>query len=122
MRRRRGDDRGSVAIELVAAVPIMVLVTIVLVQGWLMMSAVESTTRAARDGARAAAQQADAEAAARAGLPGWVDVDGITTSSGGGCAGVCTRVAVRIPFGVPGFLQVGSVPVVRSADFPRSDG
>lgn len=119
MTRRRsgtGKDGGSVAIELVAVIPILVLVTIVLVQGWIMMSAVESTTRAARDGARAEARGDDGDAAARAGLPSWVDVRSVTS---GACESdaTCSRVEVRIPYGVPGILRAGSVTVVRTATF-----
>lgn len=118
----RRPDRGSVAIELIAVVPILVLVTLVLVQGWLMVSAVEATTRAARDAARAAARADDGSAAAFAALPRWIDVEDMSVSRSAvpGCAGMCSRISVRIPFGVPGFLQAGSIGVVRTADFPLS--
>jgi Flp pilus assembly protein TadG len=126
VRRRRAaaGERGSVAIELVGVIPLLVLVTMALVQGWLLVSAVEATTRAARDGARAEARQpGSGEAAARAQLPDWVSVADISRQGpDGSCTGVCTRVAVEIPLGIPGFIQAGSIGVVRAADFPRSDG
>lgn len=115
-------DDGTVAIELVAVLPLLVLVTLALVQSWLMVSAVESTTRAARDAARAAAREDDGESAAYAGLPAWIEVEDVSVSRGAvpGCLGMCSRISVRIPFGVPGFVEAGSIAVVRTADFPIS--
>lgn len=50
----RRDERGILDIELVTFIPILVLVTMFLVQGFLAVSTVTSVSAAARDGARAA--------------------------------------------------------------------
>lgn len=123
-RRAAPSERGSVAIELVAVVPILVLVTIVLVQGWLMVSAVQSTTQAARDAARAAARGDDGAQAAQNALPDWVEIAAplsVGSCTVAGLSAKCSRVEVRIPYGVPGFVQAGSVAVVRTAEFPVSE-
>ena len=50
----RRDERGILDIELVTFIPILVLVTMFLVQGFLAVSTVTSVSAAARDGVRAA--------------------------------------------------------------------
>ena len=54
IRRLRHEERGVLDIELIGFVPILVLVTMFLVQGFLAVSTVTSVSAAARDGARAA--------------------------------------------------------------------
>lgn len=117
--RLRRDDAGLTAIELVASVPLLVLVTLVLVQGYQIVSGIEATTKAARDAARAEADGRDGDAAALRQLPDWVDVASLD-AGGGACEGVCRTVVVDIPYGVPGILTAGSFRVERSADFPRT--
>jgi hypothetical protein len=116
--RDRGGDRGSIAIELTASVPLLVICTILLIEGLTAVSAVNAATRAARDGARVAAAGGDGAAAARAQVPGWLRVTSISPTAPGGCAGACITVRVGIPIGLPGIVALTYVPVTRSADFP----
>lgn len=116
---RRRADRGSMAVELVAVVPLLVLVTILCVEGFLAASAAGAAQKAARDGARAATLGQDGAAAALASLPGWVRSPRVTTGAAAepGCAGTCFRVEVEVPLVVPGF-STGLVTVARSAELP----
>ena len=50
----RHDERGVLDIELVGFIPALVIVLLLLLQGFLAVSTVTSTSAAARDGARAA--------------------------------------------------------------------
>ncbi|MGL5859254.1 MAG: TadE/TadG family type IV pilus assembly protein [Angustibacter sp.] len=121
---RWSSDRGSMSVELVAVVPLLVLVTVVCVQGFTAVSAIEATARAARDAARAAALGQDASAAARRALPSGVGVDSITVTRGGGCpvpGAVCADVRVRIPVGYPGILAADGLSVHRQAVLPFPD-
>jgi uncharacterized protein (UPF0261 family) len=115
------SDRGSMGVELVAVIPLLVLVTIVCVQAFAIVSAMEATQRAARDGARAAAMGQDGPAAARRALPHWVHIESVTVGSGGGCGGdVCSDVVVKVPIGFPGIMTADLVTVQRSAAMPRT--
>jgi hypothetical protein len=118
VRRLNRSERGSLAIELVLAIPLLVMACILLIEGLLAVSAVNVAGRAARDGARVAAAQGDGAAAAREQLPDWLQVQEITIGGGGGCAGVCSTVRVGIPVGLPGFAAITYIPVARTADFP----
>ncbi|WP_426562822.1 TadE/TadG family type IV pilus assembly protein [Angustibacter sp. McL0619] len=120
--RSCGED-GSIAVELVASVPILVVLTMGMVQGLYAVTAVEAASRAARDAARAAspASATTPYSAAQSALPGWVRVRQVSVGSGGGCAGECSTVQVEVPFGVPGVLTAGSFTVTKHADLPRVD-
>jgi hypothetical protein len=109
-----------VSVELVGAVPILILVTVLLIEGFLAASAVDRVAQAARDGARVASRGGDGVAAARTVLPGWVTVRELRTGpeAAPGCAGVCATVVVDVPIGVPGWATLAQVRVQRSADFP----
>jgi len=63
-RRLSRDERGVLDIELVGFIPILVLILLFLLQGFLAVSTVTSTSAAARDGARAAMLGQSATAAA----------------------------------------------------------
>ena len=52
IRRLRHEERGVLDIELIGFVPILVLVTMFLVQGFFAVSTVTSVSAAARDGAQ----------------------------------------------------------------------
>lgn len=117
-RQRPRGDQGSMTVEFVAVVPLLILVTVLCIQGFAMVSAMEATQRAARDGARAASMGRDGRAAALAALPGWVAVRSIDIGGGGDCAGVCADVRVSIPIGYPGILSVHAFDVTRRADLP----
>ncbi len=71
---RAGGDRGSVTIELVGLVTILVIVASLCVQGLYIAQVGSAAQQAARDGARAQALGRDAVRAARNGLPDWVTV------------------------------------------------
>jgi hypothetical protein len=54
-------------------------------------------------------------------LPDWVEVRAVEVPAAvTGCVGVCSRVVVGMPIGLPGFAALGHVEVRRTADFPRS--
>ena len=114
--RRAQTDAGSLAVELVAAVPVLLVVTLLCVQGLGAAGGVAATPRAARDAARAASLGEDPVAAARADLPLAAELRGVST--GGGCGDVCVRVDVEVPLGVPGFVTLVRLPVSRTAAMP----
>jgi hypothetical protein len=119
-RRRASGEGGSIAVELVASVPILVALTMAMVQGLYAVTGVEAATRAARDAARAASsQQVTPYGAARAALPAWVELQDVSVGSPAGCAGACSSVRVRIPFGLPGVITAGAFTVTRHADLPE---
>ena len=120
MSRRPRGERGSMAIELVAIVPVLVLVTILCIEGFLASAAAGAAQKAARDGARADSMGRDGVGAALDSLPGWVRNPKVSQGSAakGGCAGICYRVEVEVPLVVPGF-STGVVTVARSAELPR---
>jgi hypothetical protein len=107
-------------VEFVAVVPLLVLVTILCVQAFAVVSAMDATQKAARDAARAQADGRDGAAAAAAALPGWVSVRSIAVPAGGACHGVCSSVTVSIPFGYPGIASVDLLQVTRTADMPET--
>ena len=107
-------DRGSMSVELVGFVPALVLITLLLAQGFLAAAAVSATQSAARDGARAASLGQDVHAAVHAAVPDWIRVEGIDRYA---CDGACVSVEVRIPIGLPGVTS-SNVTVERSAEFP----
>jgi hypothetical protein len=120
MSRRPRGERGSMAIELVAIVPVLVLVTILCIEGFLASAAAGAAQKAARDGARADGMGRDGVGAALDSLPDWVRNPKVSQGSAAkdGCAGICYRVEVEVPLVVPGF-STGVVTVVRSAELPR---
>ena len=73
--RLRHDEQGVLDIELIGFVPILVLVTMFLVQGFLAVSTVTSVSAAARDGARAAMLGRSPEQAAHKALPACVRLE-----------------------------------------------
>mgnify|MGYP000847265260 FL=1 len=114
-RRLLREEKGVLDIELVAFVPILVLVTLFLVQGFLAVSTVASVESAARDGARAAMLgQAPGEAVERS-LPDWVRLESVSDN----CAsGRCVSVTARVPIGLPS-ITTEDVTVTRTAYFPE---
>ena len=78
IRRLRHEERGVLDIELIGFVPILVLVTMFLVQGFLAVSTVTSVSAAARDGARAAMLGRSPEQAAHEALPDWVRLESVS--------------------------------------------
>lgn len=114
-RRLRRNERGILDIELAAFIPILVLVTIFLVQGFFAVSTVTSVSAAARDGARAAMLGRSPEQAARDALPKWVQLESVSDT----CKDKhCVKVTARVPIGIPSFTSK-NVTVTRTADFPK---
>ena len=89
----RNSERGSLSVELVIAIPIVVLITLFVVQGFLAASVISSTQAAARDGGRAAVTR--------------------QTSVGNAVA-----VTTRVPVGIP-WITSSELTVTRSASFPK---
>jgi Flp pilus assembly protein TadG len=111
---RRRSERGSAAIELVGMVPILVLVTILCVEAFMLAASYAAAEKAARDGARAASLGRDGHRAAAASLPGWARASQISEFP---CDGICYRVRVRVPLIVHG-LTNDRVTVTRTASMP----
>lgn len=115
---RRREEKGSLSVELAIAIPIIVLVTLFVVQGFLAVSVVSSAQTAARDGARAAMDRSTpVEDAVAAALPDWVVTENVSRR----CAGEnCVAVTVRMPVGIP-WITNEDLTVTRSASFPRGN-
>ena len=116
---RPSAERGSMAVELVAMVPLLVMVTILCVEGFLAAAAAGAAQKAARDGARADTMGASGTSAAYASLPSWVGDARVQqgTAAKPGCGGTCYRVEVEVPLVVPGF-STSMVTVARTAELP----
>ena len=113
--RLRHEERGVLDIELIGFVPILVLVTLFLVQGFFAVSTVTSVSAAARDGARAAMLGRSPEQAAHEALPDWVRLESVSDSCG---PGHCVQVTARVPIGIPSITSE-RVTVTRTAYFPE---
>ena len=113
--RLRHDERGVLDIELIGFVPILVLVTMFLVQGFFAVSTVTSVSAAARDGARAAMLGHSPEQAAQEALPSWVRLESVSDGCG---SGHCVQVTARVPIGIPSITSE-RVTVTRTAYFPK---
>jgi hypothetical protein len=99
-------------VELVAAIPALVLVTLLVAQMALAGYALWSAGIAARAGARAAYVGGDGERAARASLPSPLRADAAVSERNG------LEVRVRVPSLVPG---VPRVPVTARAGLGAGD-
>ena len=113
--RLRHEERGVLDIELIGFVPILVLVTLFLVQGFFAVSTVTSVSAAARDGARAAMLGRSPEQAAHEALPDWVRLESVSDGCG---SGHCVQVTARVPIGIPSITSE-RVTVTRTAYFPE---
>ena len=110
---RVGDERGQASVELVAAVPVLLLVTLVVAQVAVAGYALWSAAAAARAGARAGYVGGDAQAAARRSLPSALRAGASIDDSSG------LSVRVDAPALIPG---IPSVPVTAKADLGTGDG
>jgi hypothetical protein len=108
---RREDGQASV--ELVAAIPVLLVVTLVVAQLAVAGYALWSAGAAARAGARAGYVGGDAQAAARHSLPAPLRHGADIRDSGG------VSVRVRAPALLPG---IPSVPVTARAGLDPGDG
>jgi hypothetical protein len=96
---RSREERGQAAVELVAVLPLLVVLLAALWQAALVGHTAWSAAAAARAAARAHAVGADERAAARAHLPAWME-PGLRVIAGR--RGVVTvSVRVRSVFGLP---------------------
>lgn len=104
--RRVRDTSGQAAAELVAVVPLAIVVVLALAQVAIAGFALWSAADAARAGARAANVGGDPEGAARSALPGWLERSAEVVGSGP------IEVRVEAPALIPG---VPSIPVRAAA-------
>lgn len=103
-------DEGSAAVELAAAVPIVILVMAAVLQTVSVISATSAANQAARDGARAVSLGRSATTAVEDSLPGGID-DARVVTRGDGRVEVEVDALRIVPF-VPTFT------VTRSAVMP----
>jgi hypothetical protein len=110
---RARDQGGQASVELVAAIPVLLVVTLVVAQLAVAGYALWSAGAAARAGARAEYVGGDAEAAARRSLPTPLRKGASVKDSHG------VEVRVRAPSLVPG---IPSVPVTARSGLGAGDG
>lgn len=119
-------DRGTATLELAAAIPLLVAVTVAMV-GVLGVTRDQVLAQgAAREGAREAALgggQARAVAAARAALPPGRPSRVVVSSAAAGRVGVRVELPARLPFGVPlVVVRASAVAAVEPGSPPVPDG
>jgi hypothetical protein len=110
---RRNDENGQASVELVAAIPALVLAVLLVAQLAVAGYALWSAGVAARAGARAAYVGGDGEGAARASLPEALRRHAAVSDRHG------VRVEVRMPSLVPGIPRV---PISARAGLGVGDG
>lgn len=118
--RRGRRERGSIAVELVATIPILVGVAMVLAQALAMVAGLGSVNRAARDAARAAGDANSAVSAQRAAedaVPSWVHITAVRITQARDTTSA--TVEAKLVYGISGVLSGGGVDVSRSAEMPR---
>jgi hypothetical protein len=98
------DEDGQAAAELVAAIPLLIVLLAAVAQLSIAGYALWTAGGAARAGARAAAVGGDAEDAARSALPGWLERGAEISGDPGGPV----EVTIDAPAVLPG---VPSIPV-----------
>jgi hypothetical protein len=111
--RRAGDEDGQASVELVAAIPLVLVVTLMVAQLAVAGYALWSAGAAARAGARAGYVGGDAKAAARQSLPSPLRTGASVRDSDG------LSVRVQAPALLPG---IPSIPVTARADLGTGDG
>lgn len=102
-------DRGSASLEVVGLLPVVVVAVLALVQGAAAGYAVQATTDAVRQAARASSLGDSAAQAAEDALPLGLSVDAVQEPAEGHVV-----LSVRIPRIVP----IGPGVVTREADLP----
>lgn len=110
-RRRLAGDRGQSTLELVAVVPVVLLLAGILLQLAAVTWAITDVTDAARHGARASSQGNDGCAAARNALSGRLAADMTDCDHDRGTV----TITVRAPILVSGFEDVD---IRRTAELP----
>jgi hypothetical protein len=116
---RPGDhEAGQSTFELVGYVMIVLLVTVVCVQGVYVSQAAATAQQAARDGARAYTLGQSVETAVASQLPDWIEAEGTPkTTYDPKTRSVKVEVKVNVPV-MAGNRQVGTVTMTRSAVMP----
>lgn len=121
VKKSTATERGSISIEVIGVVGLMVVVAIIAVQGIFAAQLGSVTESAARDGARALVSSgADPNATVANSLPGWAQLRAVKTGGAAksSCGGVC--VAVEADY-VIGFAGLGhTITVERVAELPGS--
>ncbi|MCA0294209.1 MAG: hypothetical protein LCH96_02645 [Actinobacteria bacterium] len=115
------DEKGSVLIEVVVAVPLLVLCTMLIVQGLVLTSGLGSIEVAAKDAARAAADSCSSVTpgtAARRAVPEFVTVREVDIERLGDT--YQARVVAGLRYGVA-HMASGEFEVSRTARMPRLD-
>lgn len=107
---RRSGQAGQATLELVALLPVVLLLTGLMLQLGAVIWAITDTTEAARQGARAASMGQDGCSAARAALSGSLTFAAPCSPGSGSVA-----LAVDAPILIPGFPDV---TIRRAADLP----
>ncbi|MFG2829187.1 TadE/TadG family type IV pilus assembly protein [Streptomyces sp. NPDC048434] len=120
--RGHGRDRGTVSVEFLGFLPILLVIGLAVVQLGLAAFAVQQAGTGARAAARTASMdEADRttgpEAAGRAAMTGWVSRGAKVLVDGGGGDAVRATVRVTIPSLLPGIDDFGTAS--RSATMPR---
>lgn len=115
-RRRTRSDDGAISLELIGYVTVLVIVAMLCIQGLYVAQVTSAAQQAARSGARAQALGLDVSTEVHRQLPGWAQVQAISTSYPGD--GVRVEVAVRVPIVLPGITS-RSFSVTRDAVLPR---
>lgn len=114
--RRRREDRGQAALELIGMGPLIALVALAMAQALLIGHTAVVTEQAARTGARVAMVTDDAgasRAAAVAALPSWLVGGADVSFPGGGPHRL--RLSTRVPLIVPG---LGTLQIERVVEMP----
>ncbi|MFB7503384.1 TadE/TadG family type IV pilus assembly protein [Streptomyces broussonetiae] len=93
-RRRRGRDRGQVAIEYLGFIPVLLIVALAGIQIGAVVYAAEQAGTAARAGARAASLRQDAQQACAQAVSAGITV---SCAFGGGGDSVTVTATVHIP-------------------------
>lgn len=105
----RADERGVVSLEVVALVPLVVLVTSMVLQGAAVAWTAVATTTAVRQAARADSLGFDPDRAAAAALPAGANVVAIDRIGSG---------HIRLSVVVPRVSPLPTLTVTREADLP----
>lgn len=117
MRGQRRDS-GQATVEAIGVVVVLVLVTLLAVQGIAVAQAAAAAQEAARNGARALSQDRDWAEAVREQVPSGLTVTSLVPDVDSSRARM--EVTVSAPLGLAG-LTLTSVSLTRSAEFPVED-
>jgi Flp pilus assembly protein TadG len=125
-RRRLGPDAGSATVELAAAIPLLVAITLAMV-GVIGLARDQVLAQgAAREAAREAAMGGDparAAAAARAALPSGRPATVTVAAAGPGRVRVVVGLPVKLPFGArPVVVSATAVAAVEPGPPPAPSG